>query len=191
MAMMASGTVRIMAAYLMLKENDRMASKIFRALAFFVLVSAQTCFADAVKGDVAPDAVGFGRDGARVRVSDYAGKVVVLSFWASWCGPCRKELPILDKLQSAADGKHVGPQVIAVNIEERDAFRKIAGKLDGIKLLLANDRGEHGAKSYGVKAIPHMVIIGKDGRIVAVHRGYGDGMIDSFLDEINKVLAAS
>lgn len=169
-----------------------MARRIFLAVALVLaLALTSTCFADAVKGETAPDEVGFARDGSPVHVSDYSGKVVVLSFWASWCGPCRKELPVLEKLQIVAREKHLELQVIAVNIEERDTFRKIAAKLGDFKLLLANDRNKRSEKNYGVKAVPHMVIIGKDGRIVEVHRGYGENMLDRFVDEINKVLAAS
>jgi len=167
-------------------------ARIFRAITLVLaLTSAWTCFAEAAKGEMAPDEVGFARDGSPVHVSDYAGKVVVLSFWASWCGPCRKELPVLEKLQIVAREKHLDLQVIAVNIEERDTFRKVAAKLSDFKLLLANDRNKRSENNYGVKAVPHMVIIGKDGRIVEVHRGYGENMLDSFVDEINKVLAAS
>lgn len=140
-------------------------------------------------GETAPDIeLGSGLDGNAVRVADYGGKVVVLSFWASWCGPCRKELPQLEGLQRVADEKKLGLQVVAVNIEDRETFRKIAPKLGAMRARLINERNKRSANAYGVKGIPHLVIIGRDGRIVKTHVGYGEKSIDGILGEINAVL---
>lgn len=165
---------------------------VFAAL---IAAAAMTDAADApklVKGDAAPDVVlGWGLDGKATKVSDYAGKIVVVEFWASWCSPCRKELPLLNGLQVVADQRHLGLQVVAVNIEERDTFRKIARKLgDKMSVRLVNAREHGSATTYGVKGIPYVVIVGTDGRIVQVHVGYGDKEIDKILDEINGLLNA-
>src|SRR3569832_2747174 len=75
-------------------------------------------------GEPAPDiTLGVTQAGADAKVSDYAGKIVVVSFWATWCAPCRKELPILEGLQQQGKGSI---QVIAVNIDQRDVFNKAA-----------------------------------------------------------------
>ena len=155
-----------------------------------LLVLSASCAAGAPQlGDLAPAIeIGHGRDGEPVQVSDYAGKVVIVSFWASWCSPCRKELPMLEALQKVADEKHLGLQVVAVNIEERDVFRKIAHKLGDMHVKLVNDRNKRSAMAYGVKGIPHMVVIGRDGHIARIHIGYGDKEIDGFLAEINELL---
>ena len=151
-------------------------------------VSSASCFAAAKVGEVAPEVtLGLTASGDPAKVSDYAGKVVVVSFWASWCSPCRKELPILEGLQVEGKGNI---QVVAVNIESRDVFRKAAKLLGDLHLLLANDHNDRSQSAYGVKAIPHMVIIGKDGRILSVHRGYGEESLGGIVDEINRALAA-
>ena len=82
-------------------------------------------------------------------------------------------------------------QVVAVNIESRNVFQKAANVLGELHLILANDRDDRSQRVYGVKAIPQMVIIGKDGRILDIHKGYGEKSLDGIVDEINRALAAT
>ena len=147
-------------------------------------IASGSCFAAAQVGEAAPDIVlGTTVSGQPAKASDYAGKVVVISFWASWCGPCRKELPVLEGLQQAGKG---GIQVVAVNIESRQVFQKAARVLGDLHLTLANDRDDQSQHAYGVKAIPQMVIIGKDGRILDIHKGYGEDSLNGIVAEINR-----
>ena len=137
-------------------------------------------------GDAAPDFAGVTFEGQRLSVASYSGKVVVLSFWATWCGPCRKELPILEGIARTAGPERV--QVVAINIEAADVYRRVAEKRDTVQMLLAHDPASEARKSYGVDGIPHMVIIGKDGRIVRVHRGYTDAGVDQAIADLNRAL---
>ena len=111
---------------------------------------------------------------------------MVVTFWASWCAPCRSELAMLEKLQTIAKERL---KVVAVNIEPRDVFRRVVRALPDFKVTLTNDPEKRRADTYGVGGIPHMVIIGKDGKVVAVHRGYSDSGLDGLLAEINAELA--
>jgi thiol-disulfide isomerase/thioredoxin len=140
-------------------------------------------------GEPAPDFVGYNVQGQKLSLSSYVGKVVVLSFWASWCGPCMKELPILEGIARTAGEARI--QVVAVNIEGLYTYRKIATKLSDMKMLVACDTRREAQRSYGVDGIPHMVIIGKDGRIVSVHQGYGEDGVDQVVDDLNRALAQS
>jgi thiol-disulfide isomerase/thioredoxin len=137
-------------------------------------------------GAKAPEYLGRSSSGHKVLLSSYAGKVVVVSFWASWCAPCRKELPVLENLQRAGKGEI---QVIAVNTEDQDVFRSVLAAMQGFTLLLANDAGSRAQAAYGVKGFPHMVIIDREGIIQNVHSGYGDGVIDRIVEEVNAALA--
>jgi thiol-disulfide isomerase/thioredoxin len=139
-----------------------------------------------VVGDVAPGFLGKTLDGKPVSLGSYSGKVVVVSFWATWCPPCRAELPILANIQKLGNGSI---QVIAINIESRDVFRKAAKILAEYPLLLTNDVNSRGFVSYGARGLPHLVVIGKDGRIISVREGYGEGEIPDLADELNKALA--
>ena len=163
-----------------------------RTIACWLLCSfaccSSPCLAEPKVGEPAPDVVlGVTQSGENAKAADYPGKVIVVSFWASWCSPCRAELPILEGMQREGKG---AIQVIAVNIESSKVFRKAADVLGHLQLLLANDRGDRSQRAYGVHAIPHMVIIGKDGRILDIHKGYGDKLLDGIVDEINRALAA-
>jgi thiol-disulfide isomerase/thioredoxin len=137
-------------------------------------------------GDVPPKWLGLDRDGAAVEISPQAGKVQIVTFWASWCGPCKKELPMLEGIQRVAKDR---VRVVAVNIEDRNQFRRLAKGLESLTLTITNDPGKAAYADYGVDGIPHMVIVGRDGRIVAVHRGYSEDGIDEILAQLNAELA--
>lgn len=140
-------------------------------------------------GDAAPDVVGHTLGGSPVKLSDLRGKVVVVSFWATWCGYCLKELPILEGIQKLA-GKQHNVQVIAVNTEDRDTFRRLTRIMKDFTLAMANDAGNNAQTAYGVKGIPHLVIIGRDGVIIRVYRGYGEEMLDRITKDINLAISA-
>jgi thiol-disulfide isomerase/thioredoxin len=140
-------------------------------------------------GDLAPDVLGKRLDGEKVLVSQFQGKVIVVSFWATWCGYCMKELPILEGMQKVAGRDNL--EVIAVNTEDGDTFRRVSRKLKDWTMGLAFDPGKVGAKAYGVSGIPHLVIIGRDGHIVQVYRGYGEETLERIVADINGAIAAT
>jgi thiol-disulfide isomerase/thioredoxin len=137
-------------------------------------------------GDKAPDKLGTDFNGKEVKLSDYKGTVVVVSFWASWCGPCLKEIPVLEEMQRKVAPSEL--RVISVNTEDREQYRKLARRNSDWKMLFAHDSFKEASDSYGVKGLPHMVIIERDGTIKKVHRGYGDDMIPVIAKEIAQAL---
>ncbi len=139
------------------------------------------------RGDTPPPALGITRGGDEIETTQFAGRVMVVTFWASWCGPCRKELVMLEGLQQAAKER---VKVVAVNIEERDVFKAVSRALHSMTVTITNDPRKRSADAYGVHGIPHMVIIGKDGKILSVHRGYSEEALDGLVAEINAALVA-
>lgn len=122
--------------------------------------------ANELEGKPAPAFELEGLDGKKVKLADLKDNVVVLDLWATWCGPCRAGLPILDKVYQARKDKKL--KVYAVNLEEEK--EAVAAFVKETKLglpVLLDSTGETG-KAYGANAIPETVIIGKDGIIKKV-----------------------
>ena len=139
-------------------------------------------------GSIPENELGKDLKGNQVRVSDYHGKVVIVSFWASWCGPCRKELPVL-----AGVVKRVGPdqlQVIAINYrDEFKPFKYVVNVLKDYPITILRDASSKTARKYGVQGIPRMIIIGRDGKVAADHTGYGEGTLPELVEKLNTLLA--
>lgn len=139
-------------------------------------------------GSVPEDELGRDVKGNQVRISDYHGKVVIVSFWASWCGPCMKEMPVL-----AGVVKRVGPdqlQLIAINHrDEVERFRYVVKVLKDLPITILRDQNGKTAKKYEVQGIPRLIIIGRDGKVAADHTGYGEDMIPELVTQLNTLLA--
>lgn len=134
-------------------------------------------------GSVAPDFALTDLNGETVRLSDFEGRPILLNFWATWCAPCRVEMPELAR--AAADYADRGLVVLPVNQEEtaeqvRDFYDELA--LDLPSLL--DSKAEVGM-AYGAFFLPSTVIVGPDGLISAYHRGIISSQeIDDYLADI-------
>lgn len=158
-------------------------------VALIACLLAPACLAGKFEsGDVPPAYLGKSLEGKDVNLTDLTGKAVVVSFWASWCAYCVKELPILHAIQTKAPD-HV--KVVAVNLEDRRTFEKLASGFESIGMQVTHDPDRRSRKSYGVDGIPHLVIIGKDGKIDSVFRGYGEESLDKIVQSINRAMGAT
>ncbi|SFD65557.1 TlpA family protein disulfide reductase [Pseudoalteromonas denitrificans] len=136
-------------------------------------------------GDIPPNYLGRDSTGNKINLEDNKGKVVVVSFWASWCSPCLRELPILENIQNKIGIDKIN--VVAINFkEDRKQYRKIKAKLSDLKLTLTHDKRGVIGKKYGVKAVPHLFIIDKEGKLAFQNIGYGDSSIDKLVQVLNK-----
>jgi thiol-disulfide isomerase/thioredoxin len=104
-------------------------------------------------------------NGSTLKLSDLKGKVVLLNFWATWCPPCREEIPSMMKLNSFMAGKPF--QMVAVSIDEggKPAIQSFF-KESGFSLPTYLDESGASAKSYGITGVPESFIIDKQGIIV-------------------------
>jgi thiol-disulfide isomerase/thioredoxin len=143
-------------------------------------------------GDLPPQALGTDTRGDALMLPALRGKVVVLSFWATWCGYCMKEMPVLASLQNVADEKHLPLQVVLINYQEdHDVFRHTSRVLrrQAPGVLATWDRNGEIGKPYGADGgIPVMVMLRRDGTVAHLHVGYGEDMLDGLLAEINALL---
>ena len=140
-------------------------------------------------GSVPADELGKDLDGNAITVSSYHGKVVIVSFWASWCAPCMQELPVLAGVVKQVGQDHL--QVIAINYrDEYQSFKHVVNVLKDYPIIfMRRDPNDRAAKKFGVRGIPRMIIIGRDGKVAADHIGYGEGVIPELVDELNALLA--
>jgi cytochrome c biogenesis protein CcmG/thiol:disulfide interchange protein DsbE len=121
----------------------------------------------------APDFTLKDADGRAVRLSDYRGKVVLLDFWATWCGPCAEEIPWFINLERKQ--KDHGFAVLGVSMDDDgwNAVKPFASQMGmNYRVLMGNDET---AQLYGgVDALPTTFLIDREGRIAAVHVGLAD-----------------
>src|SRR5688572_27978714 len=115
----------------------------------------------ALEGKAAPDFKLTSLDGKPVSMADLKDSVVVLDFWATWCGPCRMSLPELQKVHEA--GKGDGLRVFAVNLREDEDDVKDFVKETKLSVPVLMDTDGKVAEKYLVQPIPQTVVIGKDG----------------------------
>jgi thiol-disulfide isomerase/thioredoxin len=139
-------------------------------------------------GKKAPDFTLDGlKEGTSFRLADYKGKVVMLDFWASWCAPCRYEMPVLQEVYDRY--KEKGVVLIAVNAREgRDiAERFVAG--GGYTFPVALDLDGSVESVYARRGLPTLVIIDRQGIIRKVHVGFAQGLKKRLEEELDVLLA--
>jgi len=105
-----------------------------------------------------------------VNLADLKGKVVYVDFWASWCGPCKQSFPFMNDLQAkyGADGF----EVLAVNLDaKREDADKFLTEVPAQFTLVFDAKGDS-AKRFEVKGMPSSYLIGRDGKVVAAHKGF-------------------
>ena len=121
----------------------------------------------------------------KVDASKYKGKVVIVDFWASWCEPCKVELPALNKLHKKYKGKVV---VIGVNVDEKIDDAKSFLKDHPVGFDLVHDKKQAVAGELGIEKMPTSFIL-SDGKIVKVHEAFREGDEKKIEAEIKKLLA--
>ena len=125
-------------------------------------------------------------DGTTLRLVDLQGKVVVMDFWATWCGPCRSALPSLEAMYRKYRDR--GVVVLLINQGETpEQITKWASQRYTAPILL--DAGQVGGL-YRVRGIPQMFIVNQEGKVVYLHGGYGGGLERSLKLVFEELLAA-
>ncbi len=115
-----------------------------------------------------------------LELASLKGHPVVLDFWATWCGPCRAEAPIVNTIAQRYRDK--GLVVVGVNTSDEDGLAAEYVKRKGLGFPIVYDAGNTIAKAYGVSSLPTLVVVSKTGRIVAIRHGVtSDGALDEIV----------
>jgi len=121
-----------------------------------------------------------------VSLEQYRGSVIMLDFWATWCEPCRDELPQLDRLQKKyAKEKFV---VIAISVDNAAATAREFLQKYNLSLLAAWDRNKSVVSAYDVQRMPSCYLIDATGKVRFVHYGFDDEYIAAYENEIELLL---
>ncbi|MES9972805.1 TlpA family protein disulfide reductase [Candidatus Thiodiazotropha sp. LNASS1] len=135
---------------------------------------------------MAPDFTLKSREGVNIKLSELRGQVVMVNFWASWCGPCRQEMPLLQQLFDRYQS--LGFSLLGVNVDEdRAAADKMLSDVPVSFPILYDDRSKV-SKQYQVKAMPSTFMVDRDGRIRYLHKGYKPGYEEEYQQQIRQLL---
>jgi peroxiredoxin len=150
------------------------------------IFAASSLASSTLEGQSAPDFVLKSSAGNNLRLSEYRGDVVMINFWATWCGPCRQEMPLLDDLYGRYE--RVGFTLLGVNIDDdsRRAMKMIEEL--GVKFPVLFDASKDVSKLYAVEAMPVTVLVDREGTVRHVHHGYKPGYEEKYLTEIRSLL---
>jgi peroxiredoxin len=155
-------------------------------IALAMLAAAGAARAKAAPNAPAPDFTLRQIDGPNLRLGEQRGRVVMVNFWATWCGPCRIELPHLDKLH--AKYRNSGFLLLGVNIDDDpNAAKALAAKM-GLKFPVLFDSEKKVVAAYDLNAMPATVLIDRDGKVRHLHRGYKDGVEQLYEQQVRALL---
>lgn len=132
-------------------------------------------------GQPAPDFSFPTPEGKNIALKDYRGKLVVVDFWASWCGPCRQEIPHMKEVYAKYKSK--GVEVLGVSIDKKDTDWKKALSEEKMPWpqICAPGAGKDLMKEYQFSGIPYIILVGKDGKILA--KGLRGTQVDAAIEE--------
>ncbi len=154
--------------------------------ALFGFMSSGSIASSGLAGKSAPDFALKSATGDNLRLSEYRGEVVMINFWATWCGPCRQEMPHLEDLYNRY--QRVGFNLLGVNIDDDSRRAMQMVKELGVTFPVLFDEKKEVSKLYSVEAMPVTLLLDRSGTVRHVHLGYQPGFELKYLTEIRALL---
>ena len=139
-----------------------------------------------VMSGAAPDFTLKSYSGKNVKLSELRGEVVLINFWASWCGPCRQEMPLLDELHNQY--KALGFTVLGVNVEQDPYQARKLLKDMPVSFPVLFDDSSVVSKQYDVIAMPSTVLVDRNGNMRYLHKGYKPGLEEVYLEQVRELI---
>lgn len=165
-------------------NTKRFLSKPLLALGLLVIGAVNASLGNAA--DAAPDFALKSTHGDNLRLSEHRGDVILLNFWASWCGPCRQEMPILNTLHERYS--KLGFSVVGVNVDKDSSLADKLLKDIPVTFPVLLDNTGAVSTSYNVSAMPTSVLIDRDGNMRFLHKGYKPGYEQEYENEIKELI---
>ncbi|HFQ91930.1 MAG TPA: TlpA family protein disulfide reductase [Chromatiales bacterium] len=134
----------------------------------------------------APDFTLKSRGGENLKLSEFRGEVVMINFWASWCAPCRQEMPLLDQLYNRYSP--MGFTILGINVEEDSAQAEKLLKEIPVSFPILYDTGNTVTELYKVMAMPSTVMVDRDGNMRYLHLGYLPGYEVEYEAQIRELI---
>jgi peroxiredoxin len=159
--------------------------KVLQRCAMAAIVITTAAFA-ADTGSPAPSFTLNDLTGQQIALSKYKGQVVMLNFWATWCGPCQQEMPLLDQMSKKY--KPAGFTLIGVNVDKEAPPVKALLDRKPVSFQVLLDPTNSVSKTYHVDEMPSSVIVDRKGQIRFIHRGYKPGDENEYQDRIRQLI---
>lgn len=134
----------------------------------------------------APDFTLRAMKGPNTRLQELRGRVVMVNFWATWCGPCRQEMPHLNRLHEKYN--RAGLVLLGVNVDDDPANAAAVATKLGIQFPVLLDTDKKVSDQYDLQAMPSTYLIDRDGKVRFVHRGYLNGYEALYEKQIRELL---
>jgi peroxiredoxin len=160
-----------------------------RAFALLVLVGSMQIAASAPSDLVGQPAADFALrslGNENIRLSEQLGEVVIVNFWATWCGPCRQEMPLLDDIYNKY--RRAGLVLLSVNIDEGDERAAEMAQTLQVSYPVLRDERNDVAKAYQIGTLPLTVLIDREGTVRYVAEGFKPGYEQRYTDKLRELL---
>jgi thiol-disulfide isomerase/thioredoxin len=156
---------------------------------FGLLAASAVILASVAGAAVDPPAPAFSlpaRGGSTIDLSQYKGQVVMINFWASWCVPCRKEMPLLDSIYKKY--KPLGFTLLSVNVEPEQKDAENFLKQTPVSFPVVFDAKSKVSGLYNVQGMPTTVFVDRKGNVRLMHVSYTDGDENLYMNQIRTLL---
>jgi len=136
--------------------------------------------------EMAPNFTLKSRSGKNIKLSELRGQVVLVNFWASWCGPCRQEMPVLEKLYKKY--RALGFVVLGINVDDDPAQAESLLKMINVSFPILFDSDKKISEKYKITAMPSSFFVDRDGKLRSEHKGYLPEYDLLYKNEIKKLI---